>query len=182
MGSGDTHKVILTPMNADHKRRDNKQSALSAGLSSLPVATSVVAAGVLAFLSGGYMLGLSAPAVVVFLVAAAACVWLVREWSRPSPLFLGALVSLAAFAFWTGLSVLWSFGPDLTWVGFNVTALYLAVLAIVGLSPAPASWLSASRWLPTRFSARRFRMWSRTLTSTRGSRARSATGTRSPCS
>jgi len=138
MGSGDTHKAILTPMNADHKRRDNKQSALSAGLSSLPVATSVVAAGVLAFLSGGYMLGLSAPAVVVFLVAAAACVWLVREWSRPSPLFLGALVSLAAFAFWTGLSVLWSFGPDLTWVGFNVTALYLAVLAIVGLSPVRA--------------------------------------------
>ena len=30
--------------------------------------------------------------------------------------------------------MLWSFGPDLTWVAFNLTAFYLAVLAVLGLT------------------------------------------------
>ena len=32
--------------------------------------------------------------------------------------------------------MLWSFGPDLTWVSFNLTAFYLAVAAVLGLTSA----------------------------------------------
>jgi len=35
---------------------------------------------------------------------------------------------------WSGLSVLWSYGPDLTWVAFNLTAFYLAMVAVLGLT------------------------------------------------
>ena len=39
-----------------------------------------------------------------------------------------------AFTVWTGLSVLWSYGPDLTWVAFDLTAFYLAAAAVLGLT------------------------------------------------
>ena len=44
----------------------------------------------------------------------------------------------AAFVAWSGLSVLWSVGPDLTWVSFNLAAFYLAVVAVLGLTSARA--------------------------------------------
>ncbi len=56
----------------------------------------------------------------------------------PAHPFLVALGFFAAFAIWAGLSVLWSFGPDLTWVSFNLTAFYLAVVAVLGLTSARA--------------------------------------------
>ena len=39
------------------------------------------------------------------------------------------------FVAWIGLSVLWSFGPDLSWVAFDLAAFYLAVAAFVALTP-----------------------------------------------
>ena len=125
-------------MHGDDMRTAEGRPALRAALDSLPVVAALAAAGALAFLSGGYILGRSTPVVVAFLIAAVASVWVVRRWRRSSGLALAALGSLAAFTAWTGISVLWSLGPDLTWVAFNVTALYLVVFALVGLSPVRA--------------------------------------------
>ncbi len=49
-------------------------------------------------------------------------------------LFLVALCVFTAFTVWSGLSVLWSYGPDLTWVAFDLTAFYLAMVAVLGLT------------------------------------------------
>jgi tetratricopeptide (TPR) repeat protein len=102
----------------------------------VPFALTVLCAGVFSFLSGGYIFARSAPAAVVYLLAAAVWVWFLRRRSRPSWLFLSALAAFGLFVAWTGLSVLWSYGPDRSWMAFDVAALYLAVLAVVGLTPA----------------------------------------------
>ena len=68
--------------------------------------------------------------------AAAVWVWFLRRSARPPLLFLAALGVFGAFTVWSGISVLWSFGPDLTWVSFNLTAFYLAVVAVLGLTSA----------------------------------------------
>ena len=44
-------------------------------------------------------------------------------------------MAFAALVGWTGLSVLWSSGPDLSWIAFDVAALYLLVMAAVGVLP-----------------------------------------------
>ena len=101
---------------------------------------------------------------IVYLLAAAVWVWFLRRRSRPPVLYLMALAVFGLFVAWAGFSVLWSFGPDLSWVAFDVAALYLAVAAVVGLTPAgplqlrvagarcPAS--SPWPWASTRCSAR----------------------------
>lgn len=99
-----------------------------------PYAVVLAAVAAFSFLSGGYVIGRSTPIVVAVLCAAAVWVWLLRRRSRPPVLFLVALGVFAAFSAWSGVSVLWSFGPDLTWVSFNLTAFYLAVVAVLGLT------------------------------------------------
>lgn len=100
----------------------------------VPYVVAVAAVGALSFLSGGYIMGRSAPVAVAVLLAAAVWVWFLRRSSRPPVLFLVALAAFAAFTVWSGVSVLWSFGPDLTWVAANLTAFYLAVVAVLGLT------------------------------------------------
>jgi hypothetical protein len=100
----------------------------------LPYAFAVAAVAAFSFLSGGYIVGRSTPVAVAFLGLAAVWVWFLRRRTWPSWLFLAALVALALFTLWTGASVLWSLGPDLTWVAFNRTAFYLAVFAVLGLT------------------------------------------------
>jgi len=112
----------------------------------VPFAVAVAAAGALSFLSGGYIIASSTPVVVVLLCAAAAWMWLLRRRGLPAPLFLAALVMFGLFALWTALSVLWSYGPDLTWVAFNLTALYLAVVAVLGFTEARALQLRIVAW------------------------------------
>jgi hypothetical protein len=99
-----------------------------------PFALALAAVGVFSFLSGGYIIGRSTPVVVALLVAAAVWVWFLRRSTRPSALFLAALAAFAAFTAWSGLSLIWSLGPDLTWVAFNLTAFYLAVVAVLGFT------------------------------------------------
>ena len=99
-----------------------------------PFAVSLAAVGAFSFLSGGYIIGRSTPVVVALLVAAAVWVWFLRRSTRPSFLFLAALAAFTAFTAWSGLSLLWSLGPDLTWEAFNLTAFYLAVLAVLGFT------------------------------------------------
>ena len=104
----------------------------------VPFALSMAAVAAFSFLSGGYMLGRNTPVAVALLCAAAVWVWFLRRSTRPPVLFLLALGVFAAFTVWAGLSVLWSFGPDLTWVSFNLTAFYLAVVAVLGFTSARA--------------------------------------------
>jgi hypothetical protein len=96
----------------------------------------MAAVGLFSFLSGGYVIGRSTPVAVAFLCAAAVWVWFLRRSSRPPLLLLAALGAFTAFVVWSGLSVLWSYGPDLTWVAFNLTAFYLAAVAVLGLTSA----------------------------------------------
>ena len=74
---------------------------------------------------------------MVFVLAGFALwgVWRGRGFVRPSRPYLIALGAFAALVAWTGLSVLWSTGPDLSWVAFDVAALYLLVMAAVGSLP-----------------------------------------------
>ena len=104
----------------------------------VPFALSLAAVAAFSFLSGGYVLGRSTPVVVALLCAAAAWVWFLRRSTRPPLLFVAAVGFFAAFVAWAGLSVLWSFGPDLTWVSFNLSAFYLAVVVVLGLTSARA--------------------------------------------
>ena len=109
---------------------------LSRARNTVPYALALAAVAAFSFLSGGYVIGRSTPIVVAFLCAAAVWVWFLRRSTRPPLLYLAALGVFGAFAVWSGLSVLWSFGPDLTWVSFNLTAFYLAVAAVLGLTSA----------------------------------------------
>ena len=100
-----------------------------------PFAITLVCAGLLSFLSGGYIFTRSAPLAVVYLLLAAVWVWFLRRRSWSSPLYLAALAVFGLFVAWTGLSVSWSFGPDLSWIAFDLAALYLVVAAVLGLTP-----------------------------------------------
>ena len=119
--------------------RAREQSDLPARLpgpawrESLPFALTLCALTAFSFLSGGYILTRAAPVATAWLVIAAAVLWVVRSWRRPSWLYLGALAALAGYTAWAGLSILWSFGPDLSWVAFDYAAFYLAVATLLGL-------------------------------------------------
>ena len=104
----------------------------------VPFALALAAVAAFSFLSGGYVLGRNTPVAVALLCAAAVWVWFLRRSTRPPVVFLVALAVFAAFVVWSGLSVLWSVGPDLTWVSFNLAAFYLAVVAVLGLTSARA--------------------------------------------
>jgi hypothetical protein len=102
----------------------------------LPFAVTAGAAAVFAFLSGGYVLGRNSPVAIVYLLLAAVWLWFLRRRSRPPRLILAGLAVFGLFVAWSGLSVLWSFGPDLSWIAFNLAAFYLVVAAVLGLTPA----------------------------------------------
>ena len=100
-----------------------------------PFAITLACAGLFSFLSGGYIFTRSAPLAVVYLLLAALWVWFLRRRSRPSLLYLVALAVFGLFVAWAGLSVSWSFGPDLSWIAFDLAAFYLVVAAVLGLTP-----------------------------------------------
>ena len=100
------------------------------------MATVLAAVVALSFLSGGYIFSRTAP--IVFGLLALAVVWV---WLAPRRLKLGraslvGLSALALFTLWEGLSIAWSVGPDLSWLAFDVSLLYLIVVAVVTVTPA----------------------------------------------
>jgi len=102
----------------------------------LPVAALLAAVTALSFLSGGYIF--ERTATVAFIALAAAVVWawlLPRRAAIGLPLAVG-LAALALFVAWTGLSIAWSIGPDLSWLAFDVALLYLVVAVVVTVTPA----------------------------------------------
>lgn len=95
----------------------------------------LVGVAALGFLSGGYIFSRAAPVVFGLAALAVAGVWLVRGLVRPSRTHFVGLAAFAAFVAWTGLSVLWSVGPDLSWVAFDFAAFYLLVAVACGVLP-----------------------------------------------
>ena len=66
------------------------------------------------------------------LVTAAAGCWLWNgrlRFSAPRAALLGVAL-LAGFAAWSGLSVIWSVYPDLSWIEFNRTVAYVLILCL----------------------------------------------------
>jgi tetratricopeptide (TPR) repeat protein len=100
-----------------------------------PFAITLVCAGIFSFLSGGYIFTRNAPLAILYFLLAAIWVWFLRPRSRPSLLYLVALGTFGLLVAWTGLSVSWSFGPDLSWLAFDLAALYLVAAAVLGLTP-----------------------------------------------
>ena len=94
---------------------------------------------VLSFRAGGYIVMTASLPVVAYLAAAA----ILPVVARPAPprdaLLLCGAAGLAAYALWSGLSVLWSVGPDLSWVSFDYAALYAAVVGVAVLL-RPGRW------------------------------------------
>jgi hypothetical protein len=116
----------------------SRGNAGTASLSSFPalcILALLAAVAALSFLSGGYILQRTAPVVFALAAVAVVTVWRARGLVRPSRPYVVAVVAFAALVAWTGLSVLWSAGPDLSWVSFDVALLYLLVMAAVGLLP-----------------------------------------------
>ena len=101
----------------------------------LTIMALLAAVAALSFLSGGYILQRTAPVVFVLAALAIVAVWRGRGLVRPSRPYLVAVAAFAALVAWTGLSILWSVGPDLSWVSFDVAILYLLVMITVGLLP-----------------------------------------------
>jgi tetratricopeptide (TPR) repeat protein len=102
-------------------------------LAVLPQTVLLAAAAALAFLSGGYAFARTAPVALVLALAALVWLWVARRRERLSAAYVVALAAFAAFTAWTGLSVLWSVGPDLSWLVFDVSVLYLGVAWIPAL-------------------------------------------------
>ncbi len=97
-------------------------------------------------LSGGYIFLRTAPVAFAFAGLVVVGVWLVRRPEWPSRAQLVGLVAFAGFVAWTGLSVLWSVGPDLSWVGFDVAAFYLLVAVVCGALPGGRAQLRAAAY------------------------------------
>jgi Flp pilus assembly protein TadD len=89
----------------------------------------------LAFLSGGYVLQRTAPVLFVLAALAVVAVWRARGLERPARPYSIALLAFAAFVAWTGASILWSSGPDLSLYAFAVALLYLLVMVAVAVLP-----------------------------------------------
>jgi len=101
----------------------------------LPRLGLLAAVAAFGFLSGGYIFTLAAPVAFALGGLGLAWIWLTRRGARLPWPYLFGLVALAAFALWTGLSVLWSVGPDLSWVSFDFALLYLLVAWFSGAAP-----------------------------------------------
>ena len=101
---------------------------LWAVVGALPLGFALVLFEVLAFRSGGYIPTSAAPVVIAFCVVLA--IW---AGSRPrladGRLLAIGLLALGAFAVWSGVSTLWSVGPDLSWISFNYATLFTLVAA-----------------------------------------------------
>jgi hypothetical protein len=107
----------------------------SRALRCLPAAAVLVVVATLSFLSGGYIFSRTAPVVVVVLPLVVACIWLAPRRMRLGGAVLAGLSAFVLFALWEGLSITWSVGPDLSWLAFDVTLLYLLAACVLGATP-----------------------------------------------
>jgi tetratricopeptide (TPR) repeat protein len=99
----------------------------------LPQVLLLAAVTALAFLSGGYIFSRTAPVALALVLGALVVLWARRPRERLPLPYAAGLVALAAYAVWTGVSVLWSVGPDLSWLSFDVTLMCLGVAWIAAV-------------------------------------------------
>ena len=102
----------------------------------LPVTALLAAIVALSFLSGGYIFDRTAPVVFVLVPFAIAWIWTAPRRQRLGWPAIVGLTAFALFAVWEGLSIAWSLGPDLSWLAFDVTLLYMVVAVVVTAAPA----------------------------------------------
>ncbi len=95
----------------------------------LPVVASLALVAALSFRGGGYIVPSATVPVVCWLAICAGWVIAQRPGMPSSRWLWVALAALVLSAVWTGASIIWSVGPDLSWVAFDYAALYAAVLA-----------------------------------------------------
>lgn len=115
--------------------RGRAGTAARSSFAALCILALLGAVAALSFLSGGYILQLTAPVVFALAAVAVVAVWRAQGLVRPSRPYLVAVVAFAAFVAWTGLSILWSAGPDLSWISFDLALVYLLVMIAIGLLP-----------------------------------------------
>lgn len=73
---------------------------------------------------------------VIAAVAAAVWVWSGALRLAVRPMALAGLGALAAFAVWSGVTVVWSVAPDQTWLEFNRALTYVLALGVALLAGA----------------------------------------------
>ncbi|HEV3479934.1 MAG TPA: O-antigen ligase family protein [Gaiellaceae bacterium] len=94
------------------------------------------------------LVGIGTVAFVAAAAAAALGFWGLISWPRLGRSGYAALLLLAAFVLWNGLSVVWSIQPDRSWEYFNRGVVYLALL-VLGLfvaaslprAPTAVAWV-----------------------------------------
>ncbi len=79
---------------------------------------------------------LQAAVAIIATFAAAAGLWSGTLRFAASPLALAGLTLLAAFAVWSGVTLIWSVAPDQTWTEVNRALTYLLVLAVAIIAGA----------------------------------------------
>ena len=102
----------------------------------LPHAATLLAVLVMSFVSGGYIFSSATPVVLAYGAVMVVWFWLAPKRLIAARVYGLALVAFALFVLWTGASILWSIGPDLSWVAFDYAAAYLLVAWVVGTAPA----------------------------------------------
>ena len=110
-------------------------------LAAVPRVALLAAVVALGFLSGGYIFTLAAPVVLVLGGFGITWLWVRRGGTRLPRAYRVGLIGLGAFAVWAGLSVLWSVGPDLSWIAFDFALLYFFVAWFAAIVPAGAGQL-----------------------------------------
>jgi tetratricopeptide (TPR) repeat protein len=98
----------------------------------LPHAATLLAVLCLSFLSGGYILSSTTPVVLAYGGVMLLWFWLAPKRLVTPRVYVVALVAFALFVLWTGASIVWSIGPDLSWVAFDYAAAYLLVAWVAG--------------------------------------------------
>ena len=119
---------------------------LRAALGLVPVLATLGLLAVLSFRGGGYLFVEAAPWVLGWFAVMLVWVVLARPWHRPSAPLSVALAALGLLTAWGGLSILWSVGPDLSWVAFDYALLYLAFGLLLALAPVTRLGLRAATY------------------------------------
>lgn len=117
------------------RRRGRLRAGAARGVAFAPHLVILAAVLALSFLSGGYVFERATPVALAMLGLAAVWVWVAPRRLAWSPLYLAGLTLFGAFVAWTGASVVWSIGPDLSWRAFDYALLYLLVAFVAGAVP-----------------------------------------------
>ncbi len=123
--------------------------ALRRAVPFVPLVATVGLAVALSFTAGGFMMLSTAPWAIAWVALGGGGGGGARPPARPPAALLVALGALGVLALWTGLSIVWSIGPDLSWVAFNYVGLYVAAAVALawGGTCRPYLWVACGGYL-----------------------------------